>query len=161
MGGPKKRGPGSSGGPKPGGPKTRISSVSSTQSPLPATATSTSVAPVSQSGIGGGNAGGGGPPPQQQMPYGMNSQLPTSSAIAPEPTPVMQSNIHSMLPTPAPPPPVHHPKVSLSIQQVQVVNVMSDLAEECRITLTCAEIVVSTTGCAADSTCLRISKSNT
>lgn len=157
MGGPKKRGPNSS-GPKPGGPKTRISSVTSTQSPLPTTATSTSVAPVSQSGIGG-NAGGGAPPPQQQMPYGMNSQLPTSSAIAPEPTPVMQSNIHSMLPTPAPPPPVHHPKVSLSIQQV-LLCVCCVLAKECRVTLTCAEIVFSTTGCAADPTCLRISKSN-
>ncbi len=160
MGGAKKRGPGSSGGPKPGGPKTRISSVTSTQSPLPITATSTSAAPVSQSGIERGNAGGGGPPPQQQMPYGMNTQLPTSSAIAPEPIPVMQSNIHSMLPTPAPPPPVHHPKVSLPIQQVLSVNVMSCFTEECGITLTCAEIVVSTTGCAADSTCVCISKSN-
>ncbi|CAL8143578.1 unnamed protein product [Orchesella dallaii] len=93
--GSKKRGPGGGiGGGIKTGPKTRIASVTSTQSPLPPAATTTVPPPVTPSTLQA---------PPAPIPY-MQPQLPTSSAIAPEP-PVMQS-------IPMVPPPVQqHPQV--------------------------------------------------
>ncbi|ODM98442.1 Bromodomain-containing protein 2 [Orchesella cincta] len=84
-GGNKKRGPG--GGISGGG-------GGGAASPLPPAATTTIAPPLAPSNLGA-------PPPP--IPF-MQSQLPTSSAIAPEP-PVMQRSI------PVAPPPVQHPQV--------------------------------------------------